>query len=169
MKSWKCSQLWPAECFFLFTVMNFKKLFVRNLKKNMRGGGGSSSACLVQITGDFKENKEKCLFHIRWYCFVTRAAVLSHDVSWRWQMFFGGSFFFFFFASVCLHFELLWNPTFVTETGGTCFWCSLRRQSFGLKHCLTGVPEEAANVFQGGCSSCPLPLFLSWWDVGALL
>lgn len=99
------------------------------------------------------------LSHNRWYCFVRRARVGSHYVSWRRQMFFGSSR----FLAVCLRFESLRNPTFVTETRSTCFWCSQGRMCFHLKRCLTGVPEEADNVFRGGYSSCPLPLFQPWW------
>lgn len=62
MKSWKCSQLWPAECFFLFTVMNFKKLFVRNLKKNMRGGGGFPHQLVLYRSLETSKRTRKSVF-----------------------------------------------------------------------------------------------------------
>lgn len=90
--------------------------------------------------------------HSRWYCFVGRASVLSCYASWRRQMFFGSSFLF--SCSACQHFETLRNPTFVTEIQSACFWCREGTTCFHLKFSLTGVPEEADNVFCGEYSSC---------------
>lgn len=102
MKSWKCSQLWPAECFFLFTVMNFKKLFVRNLKKNMRGGGGGfliSLSCtdhwrLQREQGKVSFSHQMILFCYKSCSFVPWRELEVADVLWR--------FLFFFFLCLCL-------------------------------------------------------------------
>lgn len=64
---------------------------------------------------------------------------------------------------LCLSLFWITQKSHVCHRNLEYFWCSQGSACFHLKRCLTGAPEEADNVFRGGYSRCPLPLFRPWW------